>query len=245
MDPRQSTQRFIRMLSHMCELNAPSHPGWNAMADYLQQRVTDLLNDSDSAYLPSFKCMDFVATCANIATSIAAEPQLRPQEALGLLKSMLTDDTEIVRRFRLEAALERARYEPMMLHETELADAVSHRHAMLQKRWHAMREAQQKLYAIGEAYLREVDQAVTLVLESDAFRDYRMGPLMQFFAEMLHTARLASYQAHPPSILAELLHPSGRLWRSYALKSRRFRSDPPSALQQEMFSASFPPAVLH
>jgi len=215
------------------------------MSHYLHARVGSLLDHPDSAYLPSFKCMDFVATCANMALSIAAEPQLRPQEALGLLKSLLADDAEIVRRFRLEAALERARYEPMMLHESDLYNVANHRNAILHKRWLAMREAQQALVAIGEPYLREVDKAVSRVLDSDAFKEYRMGPLMQLFAEMLHTARLASYQSEAPELLAKELQPSGKLWRSYALKSRRFRHEAPSRFQHELFQSTANPALLH
>jgi hypothetical protein len=106
-----------------------------------------------------------------------------------------------------------------------------------------MREAQQHIYAISDVYLAEVERAVAHVIASPDFRDYRVGPLMQLFAEMLHTARSASYQAHSTESLAQQLSPTGRLWRSYALKSRRFRHAAQRAMPRDADNAS--PSTLH
>lgn len=241
MDPRQSTSEFIALLTHLCAQHPKGSASWPPLFSHMHSRVTELLNHPDSAYLPGFKCLDFISATANLGLSIAEETQLRPNEALGLLKNLLADDAEMVKRFRLEAALERARYAPLMLHAEELAEANSHRSALLQKRWVTMREAQQALYTMHTEYLACAERTVAQVIESVEFSSYRIGPLLQMFAEILHEARSASCQQLPLDTLKAALSPSGRLWRSYALKSRRFRDAVPPPAQFDMLT----PKVLH
>lgn len=195
----------------------------------VRRRALELLERPDVRYMPVFKVLDLLAAFVNIATAVADAPQLRPAEVQALLRESLSDGTGLIRHFMLEAALERARYEPLMLHDTGLeADGI--REQMLERRWAAMRATHQEWADLPEAWLEILDQAVERALEAEEFREFRQGPLLQLFAEMLSLARGMHQQGAKPEQLALALDETGILWRRYALKSERYREREPQPL---------------
>lgn len=188
----------------------------------VRSRALELLERPDIRYMPVFKVLDLLATLVNIATAVADAPHLRPTEVQALLRESLSDGTALIRHFMLEAALERARYEPLMLHDMGL-DAEGLREQMLERRWAAMRATHQEWAKLPEPWLEILDQAVERALEADEFRAYRQGPLLQLFAEMLSLARGLHQQGSTPEQLTLALDETGILWRRYALKAKRFR----------------------
>ncbi len=192
----------------------------------VRTRALELLERPDVRYMPVFKVLDLLATLVNIATAIADAPQLRPAEVQALLRESLSDGTALIRHFLLEAALERARYEPIMLHDAP-PSSEQLREQMLERRWAAMRATHQEWAGLPDAWLDILDQAVEHALEAEEFREYRQGPLLQLFAEMLSLARGLHQQGASPERLARALDESGALWRRYALKSERYRAREP------------------
>lgn len=186
----------------------------------VRSRALSLLGEADVRYMPAFKILDMLAALVNIAGAVAEAPQLRPNEVQALLRESLSDSAPLVRQFMLEAALERARYEPLML--PSITDTTSERDLVLQRRWAAMRAAHQEKTQLPDAWIDTVDTAVEHALQAHDFRQFRKGPLLQLFAEMLGLARKLSLRGEPREALAEALSEDGTLWRRYALKSARY-----------------------
>ena len=187
----------------------------------IRERALALLGHGDVRYMPAFKILDMLAALVNIGAAIADATQLRPAEVRSLLRESFSESTPLIRQFMLEAALERARYEPLML-ETRTTDASTERELILQRRWAAMRAAHQEKAHLPEPWMDVVDQAVETAMGADDFKHFRQGPLLQFFAEMLSTARKLQQQRATLGALAQALSAEGALWRRYALKSARF-----------------------
>ena len=186
-----------------------------------RERALSLLSLPDARYMPAFKILDMLSAMVAIAGAIAQATQLRAIEVRALLRESLGDDTKLVRQFMLEAALERARYEPLML-DTRAEDAKAERELMLGRRWAAMRAAHQEKASLPEAWMDTVDSAVERALAADDFQRFRQGPLLQLFAEMLGLARKLHQQGEPLATLSTALSKGGVLWRRYALKSARY-----------------------
>lgn len=196
----------------------------------IRERALNLLSHQDVRYMPAFKILDMLAALVNIGAAISDAPQLRPAEINALLRESLADTTPLVRQFMLEAALERARYEPLMMLET-MGDDLTKRDLMLQRRWAAMRATHQEKAKLPEAWMDAIDTAVELALVSDDFRRFRQGPLLQLFAEMLSLGRTLYQQQQPLMTLVDALSEHGALWRRYALKSARFSEKTPVPLE--------------
>jgi hypothetical protein len=193
----------------------------------VRTRADSLLSHPDARYMPAFKILELLAALVDIAAAIASEPQLRPNEAQALMRESLSDGTPLVHQFLLEAALERVRYEPIMLAERP-SNQENERAMVLQLRWAAMRAAHQEKASLPETWIDIVDAAAEQALTSPAFRYYRQGPLLQLLAEMLAKAR-SLHQSHADiAQLAAALAEDGPLWRRYVLKARRFREDAPT-----------------
>lgn len=187
-----------------------------------RERALALLSLPDARYMPAFKILDMLSAMVAIAGAIAEATQLRANEVRSLLRESLGDDTKLVRQFMLEAALERARYEPLML-AARTHDAKAERELILNRRWAAMRAAHQEKAALPEAWMDIVDSGVERALAADDFQRFRQGPLLQLFAEMLGLARKLHQQGEPLATLETALAKSGVLWRRYALKTARYR----------------------
>lgn len=187
-----------------------------------RERALALLSTPDARYMPAFKILDMLSAMVAIAAAIGQATQLRAIEVRALLRESLGDDTKLVRQFMLEAALERARYEPLML-DARTSDAEPTRALILTRRWAAMRAAHQEKAALPEAWMDAVDSAVERALAADDFKRFRHGPLLQLFAEMLGSARKLQQQGEPLATLETTLAKGGTLWRRYALKGARYR----------------------
>jgi len=198
----------------------------------VRARALALLEKPDVRYMPTFKVLDLLAAVTNIAAAVAEAPQLRPNEAEALLRESLADTAPLVGHFLLEAALERARYEPLML-DTRIHDAALERELVLTRRWAAMRATHQEKSQLPDDWMDTVDEAVDLALDAEEFRRFRQGPLLQLFAEMLGLARKLHQQGEPLSALTHAIAEDGTLWRRYALKSARYgeKSLPPADIR--------------
>jgi len=184
-------------------------------------RASEVLAHPDARYMPAFKILDLLAGFVNQALAIAEAPQLNAAEAKALMREALADSTPLIRQFMLDAALERARYQPMMLAQAA-ADDDQTRLAILHQRWAAMRAAHQERAELPEAWLDAIDQAVETVIAAPEFRRFRHGPLLQYFSEMLGVARLLYRPDIPVESLTHALREGGTLWKRYALKSKRY-----------------------
>ena len=137
----------------------------------------------------------------------------------------------------LEAALERARYEPLMLHLQH--DHTTEREIILQLRWAAMRAAHQEKVSLPESWIDAIDTAVENALLSEDFRRFRQGPLLQLFAEMLGAARKLHKQGESVQALEAALSEHGALWRRYALKTARYIEKAPIKPELSKHSGSY------
>lgn len=187
----------------------------------IRSRALTLLEQPDVRYMPAFKILDLLAALVNIGAAVAEASQLRANEVQALLRESLSDTAPLIRQFMLDAALERARYEPLML-DARIADAVAERDLILQRRWAAMRAAHQDKSPLPDDWIDTVDTAVEQVLAAKDFRRFRQGPLLQLFAEMLGLARKFQQQGEKLAVLASALSANGALWRRYALKTKRY-----------------------
>ena len=225
MDARLSTPELLTIF-HDLSARHTHFACWNSLAPMLEARLTSLYDAPECAYMPSYKCLDLMHSFISRAVAIAEATQLRMHESRALLNHLMDDDTIIIRQFRLEAALEHARYAPLMLHETP-SEGAAFRDALLKARWNAMLAAHQNHYPLGTAVAKTVRHHVAQMMQAECFRDYRIGPMLQLFAECLRTAREIEARNESAETLAALLSPAGRLWRSYALKSSRYAQTSP------------------
>ena len=224
---------FASVVDDFFALKTLSGPHADILRTQVRARAEELIGNPDTRYMPAFKILDLLAVMVNTATDVAAEGQLRAHEATALLRANLADSTPLVRQFILDAALERARYEPMMLVESE---ETSHRDLALHKRWDAMLAAHQSLEPLPEAWEKTIGQAVETVMAAEAFHAFRQGPLLQLFAEMLQTARHLHRESATLAQLESALGPDAPLWKRYALKATRYgekHSDDDSTLPPE------------
>ena len=187
----------------------------------VRDRAMTLLSHADVRYMPAFKILDMLAALVNIAGAIMDAPQLRPNEVKVLLRESFSDSTPLIRQFMLEAALERARYEPLML-ASPASEAAAERDLILQRRWAAMRAAHQEKAQLPDDWMDAIDTAVEHAMAVKDFQRFRQGPLLQMFAEMLAIARKFRQQAESLDALEFAISDSGALWRRYALKTARF-----------------------
>lgn len=219
---------FRSVVEEFLELKSFKGPHADVLRTLVRNRANEILAHADIRYMPAFKILDLLAELVNAADATALEPQLRANEAAALLQSQISDASPLVRHFMLEAALERARYEPMMLDATGI-DAASYRVLTLQKRWQAMLSAHDSLAPLPAPWISELTQSVDHVIAAKIFIDFRHGPLLQLFAEMLRLAREQFELGENPAALRERLGPKSALWKRYALKAARYRDTPEAA----------------
>lgn len=216
---------FSSVIDEFTALKSFPLPHGDFLRERMRRRALELLARPDIRYMPAFKLLDLLAGMVNTAADIAAAPQLRRNEAQALLDSHISDTAPLIVEFMLEAALERARYEPIML-EADDADALAYRNLLLSKRWQAMLAAHQDHAPLPPEWTQAVGDAVIGVISASTFADYRIGPLLQFFAEMLAIARQLHETAAPLAQLHDHIGQRSPLWKRYALKTARFRDLP-------------------
>lgn len=213
---------FTSVVDEFLALKSLGGPNGEILRDTIKSRASEILSRPDIRYMPAYKLLDMVAEMVNVAHDIAAEHQLRRNEAIALLQSHISDSSPLVSQFILEAALERARYEPMML-DAEGADALAYRNLTLSKRWQAMLAAHESHSSLPADWSNEVSATVMRAISNAAFAQYRVGPLLQLFAEMLQQARLLHLSAAPQSQLGDMIGERSPLWKRYALKAARYK----------------------
>ncbi len=211
------------------------------VAASVRERAMSLLSHADVRYMPAFKILDMLAALVNIASAIMEAPQLRPNEVKALLRESFSDGTPLIRQFMLEAALERARYEPLML-APPVTEAVTERDIILHRRWAAMRAAHQEKAQLPDDWMDAVDNAVDHAMTAKDFRHFRQGPFLQLLAEMLAVARKLHQQNEPLAALQFALADTGALWRRYALKTARFNE---KLMKKNDLQAIQPPHTIH
>ncbi len=217
----QSPQlNFHQVIDEFVSLKQWSGPHAAMLQQFLRARASELLTPETVRYMPTFKILDLLAAMVNFTHDVAEEGQLRPQEATALLRAHLSDHAPFTRQFLLDAALERARYEPMMI--TDSAET-SHRNVILRKRWHAMLEAHQEHQTLPSSWEAVLTESAEQVILAPCFDAYRQGPLMQLFAEMLQTARRLHDEGADQLQLLAAIDRHSPLWKRYALKSARYR----------------------
>lgn len=216
---------FSSVIDEFTALKSFPLPHGDFLRDRMRRRALEILARPDIRYMPAFKLLDLLAALVNTASDIATEPQLRRNEVQALLDAHISDTAPLIVDFMLEAALERARYEPIIV-EANDADALAYRNLLLSKRWQAMLTAHQAHAPLPPEWTQQVGDAVLSVISAPAFADYRIGPLLQFFAEMLGMARQLHETAAPLPQLRDHIGEQSALWKRYALKNARFRDLP-------------------
>lgn len=196
-----------------------------AVQSAVRTRALALLETPDVRYMPAFKILDLLAALTNIGAAIADAAQLRPNEVTALLRESLSEGTPLIHQFLLDAALERARYEPLML-DARIPDAKTERALILNRRWAAMRATHQEKAKLPDAWIDTLDSAAEHVLAAPDFQEFRQGPLLQLLAEMLALARKLHHQGEPLAALEAAVSERGALWRRYALKTARYNEKP-------------------
>lgn len=220
MVTRTPDYNFAGVVDEFFALRMLDGPHADALQAQARERAIELLSQPDVRYMPAFKILDLLATLVDSASAIASEPQMRLHEATALLRANMSDNSPVIRRFVLDAALERARYEPMMIAEED--PELSHRDLALHKRWDAMLHAHQELEPLPDSWAEAIGTIVERAIDAEEFRDFRQGPLLQLFTEMLETARELTRQRRPLEELEAALGQDSAVWKRYALKPGRY-----------------------
>ena len=178
------------------------------------------LSHADSQFMPAFKVLDLLSGLVNLCVGIAREPHLRLSESKAMLQQLIADDAPLLAHFYREAALERVRYEPVMLSE-HFTSARLKRNAVLQVRLERMCAIYSAASLLSNDTLSIVKREALAAMASDDFATFRAGPMCQLFAEMLQAALTTTN----PAELSSLIGPEGRVWKRFRLKSHRYSAD--------------------
>lgn len=205
------------------------------LREMVESAARRALSHPDIVYMPAFKVLDFLSDLVELAISIASEPHLRSPEAKAMLNQLLTDNAPAFAELYREAALERVRYEPVML--TEQYDSpLAKRNAVLAIRLARMLAIYEASGLIPPSHLSSVRCMAELAMQSPDFSTYRAGPFCQFFAELL----LEALRTESPSDLDAAIGPHSRAWKSFRLKSQRFSADAGDPLITGVSSEAIP-----
>ena len=206
----------------------------------LRKAAREILVHPDMNYVPGYKITELMADMVNVAASIAAEGWLSQAEAQQQLDSMLGTDSAVIRSFLSAAAMERARYEPVMLAE-RYHSPLAERNAILSLRLKRMLAARQTYDPLPQSYVRAVRMAGHRAIHADCFRIYRIGPMLQFFDDMIKQADQVAQTTYDEfaglAIISDLLREEGRLWKLYRHKAPRFSAKAGDPLLSDTFTS--------
>lgn len=209
--------------------------------EMVADRAQALIAHPDSHYMPDYKLTTLMADLVNLAASISTSGWLSDNEALEELIIALEPSSPLVRHYLADAGMERARYEPLMLDKAYMSP-LDERNAILRIRATRMLEVLQTYTPVPDVVLALLSDTVTRVIESESFRYYRAGPMLQLFAEMIARAsQQADRISEPDALLLKLafeLSDRGVLWRRFAAKSSRFSAPEGDPLRTGMFSGA-------
>jgi len=205
----------------------------------LHLATTDVLDKPDVVYVPNYKITQLLTDVVNIAASVTSEGWLLPEEAEAQLKSLIGPESHLVRHFLSQAGMERARYEPIMLAE-RYHSPLSERNAILSLRLKRMLAARQTYDPLPNSYLRSVRMAGHRAIHAECFSIFRIGPMLQFFDDMIKQANVIAESTYDEfeglSGLAHVLREDGNLWKLYKHKAPRFAAKEGDPLLTNVFT---------
>lgn len=209
-----------------------------AYFDTLRQAARAVMNHPDMNYVPGYKITELMADMVNIAASITAEGWLGAAEAQKQLEHMVGMDSPLIRSFMSDAGMERARYEPVMLAE-RYQSPVAERNAILTLRLKRMLAARQSYDPLPQSFVRAVRMAGHRAIHADCFKIYRIGPMLQFFDDMIKQADQVAQTTYDEfaglAIISDLLREESRLWKLYRHKAPRFSAKAGDPLLTDTF----------
>lgn len=215
-----SKDDILYLCGDLCDRLHPPSTLWPELVRTVNSQIQAVADAPESAYVPRHKWLEFITGCVSHALSIAQETHLRTHEARAMLQQLIGAHAPLSKQFYYDAALEQARYEPIML-TAAVSQKISERTQILQKRWQAMCAVQQAHQPLSASSLASLDYYVASAIEDPAFCNYRTGPMLQFFADMLLHASTCEAE-NIPEMLESKIGQQSPLWRRFALKSSRF-----------------------
>lgn len=197
-----------------------------------------IMQSPDIHYMPGHKITEMMANLVNLAASISSEGWLSEDQAISQWQRYTAPESTLVQAFLSDARMEKARYEPIMLAERYHTPR-SERNAILRLRLKRMLDARQSYDPLPGSFVRAVRTAGDRAIHAECFATYRIGPMLQFFADMIRHADQVAEQTFDEfaglAALVHLLREEGNLWRLYRHKAPRFRAKPDDPLHDDVF----------
>lgn len=197
-----------------------------------------ILSHPEVHYVPGHKITELMADLVNIAASIASEGWLSEAQATDQWHQLTAHESPLVQSFLAEAKMEKARYEPIMLAE-QYNTPRGERNAILRLRLKRMLEARQTHLPLPSSFVRALRMAGDRAIHAECFATYRIGPMLQFFADMIRQAdQIADHTFDEFAGVATINHTlreEGNLWKLYRHKAPRFRAKPGDPLHDDAF----------
>jgi hypothetical protein len=206
--------------------------------EIVTETAKSALSHIDLHYVPGHKITEFMADLVNVAASISSEGWLSEDEARAQFTASTAPGSALMQHFFLEARMEQARYEPIML-TMRFDDPRSERNAILRQRLKRMLEARQSYQPMPNSFIRAIRIAGHHAIHAHCFSAYRVGPMLQFFADMIEQANQVAAESFDElaglAALNTLLRAEGRLWKLYRYKAPRFSAKPGDPLHDGVF----------
>lgn len=206
--------------------------------DATTQAAKRIMASADLHYVPGHKVTELMADIVNIAAAVSSEGWLNDEQAAANFHELTALNSPLVQSFMSDARMEKARYEPVMLAQTYQSPR-SERNAILRLRLKRMLSARQGYDPLPNSYLRAIRMGAERALQADCFADYRPGPMLQLFSDMIAIADQVADQTFDElggvSILHEMLQENSRLWKLYKGKAPRFRAPVGDPLHENHF----------
>ena len=207
--------------------------------DIVTEIASNMLKSHDLHYVPGHKITELMADLVNVAASISSEGWLTPEEARRQFDAHTGTASPLIQAFFQEAKMEKARYEPIMLPE-RYDNPRAERNAILIYRLKRMLAARQEYDPLPSSYIRAVRMAGTRAIQAQCFATYRIGPMLQFFSDMISQANQVNEHSFDEyaglASIAHLLREEGNLWKLYRHKAPRFQAKPGDPLHEGVFT---------
>jgi hypothetical protein len=236
---KRATDDFLDILDgfyeQLSESGAVLFPGCYDRMRAAARRITGYV---DLHYLPGVKVTQLMADLVNVVAGIAAEGWLSAAESEAQFETMTAKESPLVQTFIMEAEMERARYEPVMLGDA-FETPLEERNAILAQRFKRMLVARQACFPLPEDYIACLQRAGERIQHAECFARYRPGPLLQLYDDMIAVADdVASHEwdlAQGVAMIEEALADDAALWKRYRHKAPRFAARPGDPLHDGSF----------
>lgn len=224
-----------KLLEQLADSGASLFPRCREEVSATARRI---LTQTELHYMPSYKITELLADLVNLAASISSEGWLSQEESVAQWHRCTASTSTLVQSFLSEARMEKARYEPIMLADRHRTPR-SERNAILRLRLKRMLDARQTYAPLPSSFVRAVRMAGDRAIHAECFSTYRIGPMLQMFADMIRHANQVSDQTFDEfaglESLSYLLREEGTLWKLYRHKAPRFRAKPDDPLHADVF----------